>query len=102
MPIIKKLSKMIKEEIEDAEKYANNALLYKDEDKALADTFFVLSKEELNHMHVLHDQVVRIINEYRKTGRTPPVGMQAIYEYLHEEQIHDVNKIQMLLNTYKS
>lgn len=101
MVIIKKLSGMIKEEIHDAEKYARCALNHKDSDKVLADTFYTLANEELKHMDMLHTQVTRIINDYRKTKGDPPEGMMAIYDYLHEEQIDAVKEVKMLLTMYK-
>ena len=61
MMIIKKLSEMIGEEISDADKYISCALKHKDENPQLAETFFRLSLEEMQHMSLLHDQVTRII-----------------------------------------
>ena len=101
MLIIKKLSSMIKEEINDAEKYVNCALKYKDEDRALADTFYTLAGQELQHMEMLHLQVARIINDYRTKKGEPPAGMQALYDYIHEEQIADVKEVKILLSMYK-
>ena len=101
MLIIKKLSEMIKEEIHDAEKYAGCALSHKEDDKTLADTFYTLSNEELKHMDLLHDQVVRLINDYRKTKGEPPKEMLAIYNYMHEEQIDAVKEVRILLSMYK-
>ena len=101
MLLIKKLSKMIKEEICDAEKYANCALKYKDEDKPLADTFYTLANEELRHMEILHNQVVRIINAYKAKGATVPPAMQAVYDYIHEEEIENTREVKILLDMYK-
>lgn len=101
MLIIKNLSKMIKEEICDAEKYANYALKYKDEDKTLADTFYTLANGELQHMDMLHTQVTRLINEYKSKKIDVPEGMQAIYDYVHEEQIENVKEVKVLLGMYK-
>ena len=101
MLIIKKLCKMIKEEISDAEKYANCALKYKDDDKTLAETFYTLSNNELQHMDLLHAQVVRLINDYRAKKGEPPEAMQAVYDYVHEEQMDDVKEIKVLLAMYK-
>ena len=101
MLIIKKLSKMIKEEICDAEKYANCALKYKDEDKALAETFYTLANEELKHMNMLHEQVVRLINNYKASKGEPPEAMRALYNYVHEEQIENTQEVKVLLGMYK-
>ena len=101
MLIIKNLSKMIKEEICDAEKYANCALKYKDEDKTLAETFYSLANNELQHMDTLHTQVTRLINEYKNKKGEPPKEMQAVYDYVHEEQIENVKEVRLLLAMYK-
>ena len=101
MLIIKKLSKMIKEEICDAEKYANCALKYKDEDKALAETFYTLASQELQHMEMLHTQVVRLINDHKAKKGDPPEAMQVLYDYVHEEQMNDVKEVKVLLSMYK-
>ena len=101
MLIIKKLSKMIKEEICDAEKYANCALKYKEDDKALGDMFYTLATEELKHMEMLHTHVVRLINDYKAKVGEPPEAMKAMYDYLHEEWIENVAEVKVLLNMYK-
>ena len=87
MKIIKQLSEMISEEIEDAEKYVDCALNHRMDNPSLADTFFKLSQEEMNHMSMLHDQVTRIIDSYRKEHGDPPKEMMAVYDYLHQKQI---------------
>ena len=101
MTIIKNLSGMIKEEINDAEKYARCALNHKESDKVLADTFYTLANEELKHMDMLHTQVTRIITDYRKAKGDPPEAMLAVYNYVHEEQIEHVKEVKMLLAMYK-
>ena len=104
MRIIKKLSKMIKCELEDAEKYAECALKYAEERPALAKLFSTLSSEEMRHQKLLHDAVVEIINEYKAEKGEPPEGMKAIYDYLHEEQIEmaeEVTRLQAMFNEYR-
>ena len=83
MKVIEKLENFIDSEIHDAE----CALKYKEPDPTLAKLFYDLSTEEMRHMDLLHGEVVRQIEQYRKTKGEPPVAMQAIYDYLHEKQI---------------
>ena len=101
MKIIQQLSDNIDEEILDAEKYAREALLHKDDDRKLADVYARLSEEELGHMQRLHDAVAQIIQEYRQKNGEPPAEMLAVYNYLHERQIDHVSDVKRLQDIYK-
>ena len=89
MKLIKELSEMIEDEINDVRKYAKFALEIKEEHPALSDVLFGISRQESDHMNKLHDQVSKLITEYRETNGEPPVEMLAVYEYLHKKEIED-------------
>ena len=55
----------------------------------------------MNHMNMLHTQVVNIINEYKKTKEVPP-AMQVLYDYLHERETKWATKIKFKQENYKN
>ena len=101
MRIIKKLSEMIEEEVDGAEVYAKCALKYKEERPELARTFYNLANQEMQHVDMLHTEVVKLIDEYRKEHGEPPAGMLALYDYLHEKHIESAAKVKTLISMYK-
>ena len=101
MEIIRKLSEMISDEIADADRYATMALKHKADNPTLAETFYRLSAEEMNHMNMLHDQVVRMIDLYRRENGEPPEPMMAVYGYLHGKHIDDSASVKAKQSMYK-
>lgn len=101
MKIIQMLEDMIEEELADAERYAKKAIKFKEERPKLAETFYELSTEEMRHMNMLHEQVVQIIETYRKEHGAPPEAMMAVYNYVHEKHIDKANKVKLYQNQYR-
>ena len=93
MKVIKLVSEKIAEEQHDACTYAKLALEYRDSRRRLAEVFYALSKEEVNHASMLHAEVVKIIEEYRAKSGDPPPSMMAVYEYLHGKSIEKAEEI---------
>jgi len=87
MKIIQKLSDRIEDEIKDGGSYAKLALEVRDMHPSLAEVLYSISVDEFKHMSMLHEQVVKLIEEYRKANGDPPPEMQARYDYLHERHI---------------
>lgn len=101
MEIIKRITNKMEDELEDAEKYIKCAKKVKAQYPLLADTYYKLSLEEMKHFDLLHDQVVRIINDYKQTNEVPP-AMQTLYDYLHERYIRWAGKIKEKQEAFKT
>lgn len=102
MKIISKISDLIDEELCDAEKYVNLALNTREDYPNLSATFYKLSSEEIGHVNMLHEQVVSMISEYRRSNGDPPEKMQAVYDYVHGKHIEKANEIKVALALYRS
>ena len=91
----------IKEELEGAEHYAKLATKHKEDDKPLADAYAEMASQELGHVDKLHAQVVRVIQDYRSKGNTPPEAMMAVWDWEHESMVSHTAKVKMLLEMYR-
>lgn len=100
MEIIRRISEKIDEELHDADKYIKCAYKVEEEYPELADTYYQLSLEEMKHVTMLHDAVVRIINNYKRDHEVPE-SMQILYDYLHDRQIKWAAKIKAKQEQYK-
>lgn len=100
MEIIRRISEKIDEELHDAEKYIKCAYKVEEDYPQLADVYYQLSLEEMKHVTILHDAVVRIINDYKRDHEVPE-SMQILYDYLHDRQIKWAAKIKAKQEQYK-
>lgn len=97
MKKIEQLSDYIDEELDDAMKYARCSI-QNDDDAELSKTYKSLSNEELGHAMRLHEQVVRLIKDYRDKNGEPPQRMIDRYEYIHERQMKKYSDVRVLLS----
>lgn len=100
MKKIEKLSKMIEDELQDAEKYARCALEYKE--TCMGKLFYDLSGEEMRHMSLLHNEVARQIDEHKRTKGEPPAAMLAVYDYVHGQQMERAHEVKMWQEMYRN
>ena len=97
MKKIENLSNKIEKEIQDAYEYAKCALELKDSEPELAETYYKIASNRMNDMTLMHEQVVKIIDEYRKEYGDPPAGMQVLYNILHKKHIENAATVKGML-----
>lgn len=102
MKIIKCLSEKIEEELHDADAYIELAMRWKAENPETADLFYELSTEEMGHVDKLHNDVARVIDEYRREHGEPPKEMMVLYDFLHEKHIGTAMQIKVKQGMYKA
>jgi sulfur relay (sulfurtransferase) DsrC/TusE family protein len=87
MKLIKEMAELIEDEICDVKKYAKLAIELKDEQPALARVLYDISTQEDLHHSALHNEVVKLIENYKRDHGEPPAEMMAVYEYVHRRHI---------------
>ena len=102
MKIIKELSEMIEEELDGAENYARCALKHKEDSPALSNVFYEISTQEMRHVHMLHDEVVKLIKTHREKHGEPPAAMMAVYEYVHKKHIDKLAEAKRYQELYRN
>ena len=101
MKLIKTLEELIEDEIHDVKKYAKLAIEHKEDHPALAQVFYNLSTQEDGHQDALHAEVVKIIEEHRRTHGEPPAAMMAVYDYVHKKHINALAEARTYQEMYK-
>lgn len=102
MKLIRDLEEYIEEEIYDIKKYAKMASELKQDHPTLAQVLYNISTQEDGHQAALHNEVVKIIEEHRRTHGEPPAAMMAVYDYLHKKHIDKLAEARQYQDVYKS
>ena len=87
MIIISDISDTIEELLDRAEKHIECAHKKKEEYPSVAAAYYKLSLDEMTGVSAMHEQVVALIEMYRKEHGEPPERMMGRYEYIHEKHI---------------
>ena len=101
MKILKHLISKGDDTLDEIGWYAEKALMYKNEHKALADTYIKIAEIHLSVFDMLHKQMIELIEEHKRMGHTPPADMLAIWEYEHEKMIKELKEDKILIDEYK-
>lgn len=99
--LIKHISEMIDEQLECAEDHTKHAVKYKDEHMGISKVLNDIATDEMRHVNMLHEEVVKAIETHRKTAGEPPASMLAVYDYLHNKQIEKANRVKNYLSQYR-
>lgn len=101
MKLIQKLEDLIDDEIHDVKHYAKMAIELKKEYPSLAQVLYTISTQEDGHQAMIHGEVVKIIEAYRKERGEPPATMMAVYNYLHQKSIDKLADARRYQEMYK-
>lgn len=101
MKIISDISDTIECLLDMAEDHIEYAHEIKETQPLVATAYYNLSLDEIKHIAAFHEQVTKLIEEYRKANGDPPERMMGRYEYIHEKHIKKANKIKILQGLFK-
>ena len=101
LEMLKKFSGFIEDELEDIEKYAKQAIKWKDVRSDIAEGFANLSKQEASHYQSLHDMVVKLIKYAADDGTGMTAEEQSIYEFLRDREMDKYSKAKEWQDMYK-
>lgn len=102
MKLIRELEEMIEDEIHGVKHYAKMAAELKHDHPGLAQTMYNISVQEDSHQQALHNEVVKLIDEHRRTNGEPPASMMAVYDYLHKRHIEKLAEARHYQDIYKA
>ena len=102
MKLIKELEELIEDEVHDVKKYAKMAVELKVDHPQLAQVLYTISTQEEGHQQMLHGEVVRIIEQYRREHGEPPAAMMAVYDYVHKKHIERMAEAKRYQEMYRS
>jgi hypothetical protein len=102
MKLIKELEELIEDEVHDVKKYAKMAVELKADHPQLAQVLYTISTQEEGHQQMLHGEVVRIIEQYRREHGEPPAAMMAVYDYVHKKHIERMAEAKRYQEMYRS
>ena len=101
MKILKHMIEKSEDTLDEIEWYAEKALHYKAEHKAVADVYNKIADMHITIYEMLHKQMVDLIDEHRRMGHNPPPEMLAIWEYEHEKLIKEFAEAKTMVEEYK-
>lgn len=101
MKILKHMIEKAHDTMEEVEWYAEKALHYKTDHKAVADVYNKIADMHITIYDMLHKEMVALIDEHKRSGHNPPPEMLAIWDYEHEKLIKEFAEAKTMVDEYK-
>ena len=101
MDRLKLLYSLIDDELADSMKYGEKAMKYKDTNHAMAELFYSLSLEEMKHKNMLHNQLVKEMQECIALHGDKESEIHAVYDVMNERQVEWENSIRNYQAAYR-
>lgn len=99
---IKELACDIKRELKQAYKYACEAVKHKEQYHDLAQDYYRLASDALDHVDTLHKEAVAMIDKAKRSDVEIPKAMTEIWNWYHDLMIEDQAEVRRLLDMYKA
>jgi hypothetical protein len=101
MVIIRNISHDIQEKVKEADRDIRKAIELKHEYSDLANNYYEFSVERMKEALELHEEVVKIIDDYKSSGKTTPTVMQEMWDFQHRVILEDTENVKVLQEYYK-
>lgn len=101
MKILKDLIEKANDTMEEIEWYGEKAHHLRTDHKALADTYIKIAEMHVSIYSMLHEKMVMLIDEQKRSGAHVPSEMQVIWDYEHERLIKEFSEAKFLVDEYK-
>lgn len=98
--LMKQVENQMEEELESATKYIQLALEMKYSDRAFADAYFDMARQEVGHINVLHGLVMKSIKDMDGLSEEYEI-MSKIYTFLRCQNAEKSERVNTLLELFK-
>ena len=101
MRILAELIEKMNDTMDEIEWYAEKAHAIRHEHKELADVYIKIANEHIEIYKMLHAEAIELIEDERRSGKTPSEAMLLAWQCMHERRVKDFAEVKYLVSEYK-
>ena len=101
MKVLKDLIAKADDTLEEIEWYAEKAHHLRTDHRFLADTYIKIAEMHIEIYELIHENMVKLIDEEKKKGVQVPAVMSAIWDYEHEKLVKEFAEAKYLIEEYR-